>query len=543
MMLLELMVKASLTLIAGLIAVRAAKRASASVRHVLLVATFGALLLLPLLMTLGPIAPILVPAIPVPALARIASPVGTPAAGEPTAANRGESARDRAAAPAQRSPLVSWSAVASAVQLAWLAGAVCVAGSLAFGVWRLARMARSGVPWLDVRSLLPELVAEAGVRRTVHVVLDEAVSAPLTCGWLRPTIVLPWDATEWSDADVRRALVHELEHVRRGDWGVQVLARLTCAAYWFHPMAWRALDGLCLEAERACDDAVLARSASEDYAEQLVSLASRIRSGRALPALAMASRGDLSVRVMALLDAGQCRGRVGMRTTVAASITALVVVGALASVRTVRAATTVNNGALPTRSDAQVLQTRPPAAEAEREDEDDDDPLVEVLIKAAERGDVRRLTALLDGGANVNAALDGDGTALIGAARKGRLEAVGLLLDRGADVNKAVGGDGNPLIMAAGEGYLEVVELLLNRGAAIDEIVPGDENPLIQASANGQLAVVRLLIQRGANVNARAWSERNDGAAGGEWRTPLNQARRRGHRDVVALLESAGARD
>jgi TonB family protein len=168
-------------------------------------------------------------------------------------------------------------------------------------------------------------------------------------------------------------------------------------------------------------------------------------------------------------------------------------------------------------------------------------PLDRALYEAAEDGDISEINELLNAGANVNCALDGDGSPLIGAARKGRLAAVRLLLDRGADPNLAVSGDGNPLIMAAREGHADVVLLLLDRGASIDQIVPGDENALIQASGEGHDRIVRLLLERGANVNARAWAERGLGPSDGEWRTPLSMARKRGHDLVVAILLAAGA--
>ena len=78
------------------------------------------------------------------------------------------------------------------------------------------------------------------------------------------------------DTSLRRAFVHELEHVRRRDWWVHLAARVTCALYWFHPLVWIAYRQLTLEAERACDDAVVEREESTQYAEQLVELARRM---------------------------------------------------------------------------------------------------------------------------------------------------------------------------------------------------------------------------------------------------------------------------
>src|SRR6185503_570151 len=126
--------------------------------------------------------------------------------------------------------------------------------------------------------------------------------APVTCGWTRPTVLLPSDAAHWTDGDLRRALVHEIEHVRRGDWAVYLAARVACAVFWFHPLVWIALRQLCLEAERTCDDAVLQNAEGTEYAEQLVQLARRMSSAPGAPVLAMASRSQLSTRITAILS-------------------------------------------------------------------------------------------------------------------------------------------------------------------------------------------------------------------------------------------------
>jgi ankyrin repeat protein len=278
-------------------------------------------------------------------------------------------------------------------------------------------------------------------------------------------------------------------------------------------MAWRRL---CLEAERACDDAVIVREQPTEYAGQLVSLARRLSKPHMQHALGMANRSDLSTRVSALLDGSQRRGRVGLVAAVSAIAVASLVVLAIAPVRAVAQS---------------VSSARRPA------------PLDRALYEAAEEGDLDAINALLNAGANVNCTIPGDGSPLIGAARKGRLEAVRLLLDRGANPNLSVRGDGNPLIMAARDGHVNVVALLLDRGALIDEIVPEDENALIQASERGRLEVVKVLVTRRANVNARAWAEPASERLNGEWRTPLSMARKGGHDAVVAFLLASGARD
>jgi hypothetical protein len=104
-----------------------------------------------------------------------------------------------------------------------------------------------GRPWQHGQSVLRQLAADAGVHRRVDVLLYEAISGPVSCGVARPTIVLPIEAQTWHEDDLGRAIVHELEHVRRGDFASQCLARAVCACYWFHPLVWIAWRRLGLE--------------------------------------------------------------------------------------------------------------------------------------------------------------------------------------------------------------------------------------------------------------------------------------------------------
>ena len=548
--------KATVMLALGLVAARLAMHARASIRHLLLAATFAAVVAVPL--AAGAL-PALTIGVPAAAPARPATvPVPPAAAPVPREAQQPPS-------PIVEPHLkeIDWAAI---LRWTWIGGSGLFLLPLAFVLWRLGRLRRTGLPWTDRRDDVRGLAVDAGVDRRVEILLHEDVPSPITFGLRRPVIVMPADARQWPEADLRRALVHELEHVRRGDWAIQAAARATCALYWFHPLAWMAWRRMSLEAERACDDAVVAREESTAYAEQLVALAARLNAADAQPTLGMANRSDLSTRVSALLDEGQRRGRAGAGAALAAIAAMALVVIAVAPVKAVPIAGTTL--IVDERQDEQPEGRRGSRAARALDRE---------LYEAAEAGDVEGITEMLTAGANVNAAIDGDGSPLIGAARGGRIEAVRLLLDRGADPNMGVDGDGNPLIAAAdrgdlgmvrllldrganpntgvlgdgsaliaasGSGHLDVIELLLAHGADIELIVPGDENPLIHACETGQLAAVKLLVSRGANVNARAWAEQGQGGERvGEWRTPLSMARRNGHGDVVAFLLSAGARE
>jgi beta-lactamase regulating signal transducer with metallopeptidase domain len=496
---LSILSKATIILLSGLVIARLAGRARASMRHLLLASTLLIALALPIIAVIAPEVTIEISgASELSASPRTAVPVS---ASVPVASGVSERQAAEISSVKNSFSLPSWSTIAWMV---WMVGAALLLLSLAVDLWRLNHLRRHGLPWLEMRGYAQSLAFECGIYKSIDVLVHEEIPSPLTCGIWSPVILLPVDAREWSEGDLRRALIHELEHVQRGDWGIQLAVRLTCAFYWFHPLVWMAWRRLCLEAERACDDAVVVSAERTDYAEQLMSLAQRLSGTRARATLNMAHRSDLSTRISTILDASQRRGRAGLLAAASAiSIASLIVLG-VAPVRAVAKSTKT----------AAVTSYEPVAVPVNAQDRPEG-PLDEALYKAAERGNVSDIDKLLNAGANVNCVLDGDGSPLIGAARRGHLAAVRLLLDRGADVNMAVSGDGNPLIMAAREGHTEVVALLLDRGANINQVVPEDENALIQASAEGELEVVKLLVTRGADVNARAWAEeRSNGRTG-----------------------------
>jgi beta-lactamase regulating signal transducer with metallopeptidase domain len=193
----------------------------------------------------------------------------------------------------------------------WIAGPLLFLLRMVVGLRQVHSLRRFGLPWCDGQAVVDRLALDVGIRRRVEVLVHQSLPAPVTCGLVHPAVVLHPDAQNWNAEDLNRALVHELEHVRRGDWVSHCVARMVCAMYWFHPLVWIASRRLALEAERACDGAVLGRSDATAYADQLVGLARRLSANRKSAALAMANRSDLSARVGAVLDSGQRRGRAG----------------------------------------------------------------------------------------------------------------------------------------------------------------------------------------------------------------------------------------
>jgi uncharacterized protein (TIGR03435 family) len=326
----SIVVKATVTLAVTRLAVRLARRSRAAVRHLWLMAGIVALLVLPF-------APRLVPSV------RVAVAPAPLAAAESPALSRdpvdeavGDAAWSETSAIA---PAPRWSPTpAGMLTMVWMAGAVVFVLPLAVGLLQVRRLLRGGHPWPEGQQRVKQLARAAGVRRRIDVVLHDGIGAPAACGIFRHAILFPTDARGWPDDDLERAAVHEVEHVRRSDCLVSTVGRLICAVYWFHPLVWVAWRRLGLEAERACDDAVVRRGDEAIYADQLVRLASRMAPALRQPLLTMASRSQLARRVAALLDERQARGRAGRTTGTAILLVTATVIMALSSFELVRAA-------------------------------------------------------------------------------------------------------------------------------------------------------------------------------------------------------------
>ncbi|WP_395095069.1 ankyrin repeat domain-containing protein [Armatimonas sp.] len=185
------------------------------------------------------------------------------------------------------------------------------------------------------------------------------------------------------------------------------------------------------------------------------------------------------------------------------------------------------------------------------------------LADAVERLDRPRIQALLQRGAQVNAAQADGMTALHWAAHHGDLATAKRLLSAHADVSAANRYGVKPLSLACTTGNTELVELLLQAGADSNTTLLGGESALMTAARTGQVGPVRALLARKANINAKErsgqtallWAAAEGHTAvvqlliqaGADFRTPLPSgftplffAVREGHRDVVQVLLRAG---
>jgi beta-lactamase regulating signal transducer with metallopeptidase domain len=216
----------------------------------------------------------------------------------------------------------------------WLTGVAIMLAVLVVGFCRLAWLASRSRPVVSGRwvELVNGISREYGLRRPVHLLQSTHPSLLATWGLTRPKIILPAAAGEWSEDLVRVVLCHELAHIRRRDWIVQIAGEILRAAYWFNPIVWIFCRRLRLESEHACDDAVLNRGVQgPEYATHLLDLARALNHRTWFPAPAMARPSNLQRRVAAMLNDRLNRNPISAHARVATVILLVVATIAVAA--------------------------------------------------------------------------------------------------------------------------------------------------------------------------------------------------------------------
>lgn len=131
------------------------------------------------------------------------------------------------------------------------------------------------------------------------------------------------------------------------------------------------------------------------------------------------------------------------------------------------------------------------------------DRLISDLVMAAERGNLKGVTAAIRAGADVNGIHPEAGVgALFFAAQNGHLPVVKALLDSGAHVDGSGGDHFTPLMAAVNSEHEQIVKELIQRGANPHIQISGGTTAISMAESGGQADILKLLQEQRGAVSA-----------------------------------------
>ena len=149
---------------------------------------------------------------------------------------------------------------------------------------------------------LAELAARLGLRRPVALLESCLTEVPVVIGYLRPVILMPVGVLAGlTTGQVEAILIHELAHIRRYDYLINVMQTLVEGMLFYHPAVWWAGSVMRTEREHCCDDAVVAQQGDAcGYAATLARL--ELNRGAVREPVLAATGGNLMRRIHRLMQ-------------------------------------------------------------------------------------------------------------------------------------------------------------------------------------------------------------------------------------------------
>jgi bla regulator protein blaR1 len=280
-------------------------RCGAEARYAIGVATLGLMLAMPVVTTAWLAGRTVVTPAPASAIALAGTDGFAPSAAARRSAETSVTA-PRAVDPAgpavpESARRAQTSVLPSVVLGLWLVGVAILSLRLAGGwvvarrlVWRSVRPASA-----EVQALARRVAGRLALDRLVRVVESSAVAVPMMIGWMKPVVLLPASALSGlTPIQLEALLAHELAHIRRHDYLVNLLQSAVETLLFYHPAVWWVSRQVRAERENCCDDLAIGVCDRLVYVTALADLAAMAAGPRV--ALA-ATDGSLLARVRRIL--------------------------------------------------------------------------------------------------------------------------------------------------------------------------------------------------------------------------------------------------
>ena len=244
----------------------------------------------------------------------------------------------------------------------WGVGVLALCVRSLGGIALVSRLRRAGLsaPPVALEATLLELAETLQIRRAVRLYESALVGVPTVVGWLRPAILVPASAlTGLTAQQLELILAHELAHVRRHDYLVNLVQSAAETLLFYHPAVWWVSHRMRVEREHCCDDlAVAACGSAVRYARALVDLEGLCADA---PALAMAANGGSLVdRIARLVGRADEPSRAARGLAAALAVASLAVAVCAGSILLDRPAPTI----VDLRASTDRIETDPPAEPA-----------------------------------------------------------------------------------------------------------------------------------------------------------------------------------
>jgi len=194
--------------------------------------------------------------------------------------------------------------------LAWLVGAwACCAAALALrmvlGLAWIGQAARRDAGNAQWQARLDRLARGFGIARTVRLRIVDGLASPVAAGWWKPVVLVPAALVSGMPPQLLEALLaHELAHVRRGDYLVNLVQSVIETLLFYHPAVWWISHRIRVEREHIADDLAARRLGSPRRLALALSELEKLQFAQ-MPLAVAANGGNLVGRIRRLVRPGR----------------------------------------------------------------------------------------------------------------------------------------------------------------------------------------------------------------------------------------------
>ena len=186
------------------------------------------------------------------------------------------------------------------IVLLWTLGMFALSLRFAGAYLQVVKIKRSGHFCQNAALLnkLKTMTKSMGLRQNIRLRIAKNIGGPMLIGWLKPVILLPASIVSALPPQQLEAIIaHELAHIRRHDYAINILQSVVEIVLFYHPVIWWLSKGMRVEREHCCDDlAVRICGNAMQYARALHHIETLKNQVHALPVAAFSGAGKGGLR-------------------------------------------------------------------------------------------------------------------------------------------------------------------------------------------------------------------------------------------------------
>jgi len=198
------------------------------------------------------------------------------------------------------------------ISIIYLAGLLVNAMKLVFAWNKIRLIKRSILPAEQMQQYISKLSKKLNITQCVQINFSELIDIPCIVGYIKPLVLLPVSiASNLSACEIEAILLHELSHIKRNDYLLNLVQQVITVLLFFNPFAQLINRIINQERENDCDDLVIAKTQKPlIYAKALLKLEETRKSDLQLAMSAVGKKYNLLNRIERIMKTNKPTGNV-----------------------------------------------------------------------------------------------------------------------------------------------------------------------------------------------------------------------------------------